>query len=127
MSLTNAQVRFEAAVNGVRARGVHLALNVMTCCRSCTTFSDLGLPSAEARTEQPHAWHFGGQGQQLVWRNGQPLYRNGRAEGEAYEIFFGHGGPDLVAAQTLTEVFRGEGFEVEWTGDDAHAVIVHLS
>jgi hypothetical protein len=146
-TLTNAEVRFEAALNGVQARGVHVALNVMTCCRSCATWIDFGLESAEARREQPYAWTFGGQGAELVWRNGQAYYRaeaqedgdededgfygsrahQKRAENEAYEVFFQHGGPDLVAAQTLTEVFRGEGFEVEWDGTDAHAVIVHLS
>lgn len=144
-TLTNAQVRFEAAVNGVQARGVHLKINVMQCCRSCITFTDLGLPSQEARENEPYAFTFAGQGNELLWQKGVPFYLE-----EAYEIddeeedFFGprsrernidrpattlyiyHGGPGLTAAQTVTEVFRGEGFEVDWDGTEDRAVIVHL-
>jgi hypothetical protein len=145
-TLTNAQVRFEAAVNGVRARGVHLAINVMQCCRSCIGFEDLGLPSAEARDEQPNAFTFAGQGNELTWQHGVPFYFEEQYEydDEDESDFFGprsrernldrpattlyvyHGGPDLTAAQTVTEVFRGEGFEVDWDGTEHKAVIVHL-
>jgi hypothetical protein len=144
--LTNVETKFEAAVNGVRARGVHLAVNVMTCCRSCTTGLDVGLPSDEAAKTTPNAFHYGGQDNELVWRNGQPFYRDEpwsdgdededgfsgsrrhqkREERCAHVVYFNHGGPDLTAAQTLVEVFRGEGFEVEWDGTKYGAVVVNL-
>lgn len=145
-TLTNPQVRFEAAVNGVRAHGVHLAVNVMQCCRSCITFSDLGLSSEEARESEPHAFTFAGQGNELLWQNGMPFYleevyetddeeedffgprsRQRNLDRPATTLFVYHSGPDLTAAQTVTEVFRGEGFDVDWDGTADTAVIVHLA
>lgn len=45
----------------------------MTCCRSCTGYQDLGLP--EGAVGVAVAWTFGGQGSELVWRDGDPYFR----------------------------------------------------
>jgi hypothetical protein len=148
-TLTNAEVRFEAALNGLQARGVHLRMNVMECCRSCVNWEKLELPNEAAADTTPVAWHYGGQGNELVWRHGHALFLDelpeddeddeysdfgrrrrdsfgGRDARPAGEVLFNHDGPDLVAAQTLAEVFRGEGFEVEWDGtqwDCVHVLV----
>lgn len=69
--------RFNAALAAVRTARVHVALNVMTCCRSCAGYKDLGL--TEDAEGQPIAWTFGGQDNELVWRDGQPYLREEEA------------------------------------------------
>lgn len=59
--------RFTAALAETREGGVHVALNVMTCCRSCATAKDMGLDDFDA---QPFIWHFGGQGGEVALRDG---------------------------------------------------------
>jgi hypothetical protein len=148
-TLTNAQVRFEAALNGLQARGVHVRVNVMECCRGCVGWEKLELPSKEAGETTPVLWHYGGQGSELVWYSGQPVFLDempeddeddeysdfgrrrarfgGRDGRPADRVFFNHGGPGLEAAQAAAEVFRGEGFEVEWDGTENECVQVLLT
>lgn len=146
--MSTIEERFHAAVELARAQGVHVRLNVMTCCRSCTTSTDLGLPSDEAMKTTPNAFQYGGQGQELIWRNGEPFYREepyetavdddgdeeyydfaprrNREERAAHDVFFSHGGPDLTAASALTEAFRAQGFAVDWDGTMFNSVHVQL-
>lgn len=141
--MSTTEERFQAAVTAVQAQGVHLTLNVMTCCNGCTGATDVGLTD-ETLDTTPHAWHFGGQGAELVWDNGKPRFMNEMPEDDdedderesfgrrnytrpADVLWFNHGGPDLKAAQTLTEAFRGQGFTVEWNGTDDECVQVHVA
>lgn len=145
--MSSTETRFNAAVAAVQAQGVHLKLNVMECCRGCIGHEKLELPSREALDTTPYAYQYGGQGSELVWRNGQPFYldepwddededeedgfyasrrHQKRDERCAHTVYFNHGGPDLVAAQALVEIFRGGGFTVDWDGTKNQCVIVHL-
>lgn len=69
---TTTKARFEKALHRVQGVGVHVQINVMTCCPSCATMKDVGL--SEGSTV-PYAWTFGGQGRELVWRTDTPYYR----------------------------------------------------
>lgn len=143
-TLANAQVRFEAALNGLQARGVHVRINVMQCCRGCVNWKKLELPSEDAGETTPVLWHYGGQDNELVWQHGQPFFLDEMPEDESSDfgrrrarfggrdgrpadrVYFNHDGPGLEAAQAAAEVFRGEGFEVEWDGTEYDCVQVLL-
>lgn len=65
--------RFNTAVNACQANGITFTLNVMTCCRGCAGYVDMGLPE----TPEPGThlmWTFGGQGSELVWEDGEPRF-----------------------------------------------------
>ena len=66
--------RFNEAIDALRKRGVRVAINVMTCCRSCTGLEDLGI--AKIDNGMPITWTFGGQNKELVWLSGAPYYRD---------------------------------------------------
>lgn len=68
MSATT-ETRFTTAVEAARSRGVIVTINVMSCCRSCATDAETGMPETG---EVPLVWTFGGQGFELVWVDGQP-------------------------------------------------------
>lgn len=76
MITTTLEAQYADAVDKILAEGVHLALNVMTCCRSCTGHEDLGI--AEGTTL--YAYNFAGQGDELIWENGKPFFREEEAE-----------------------------------------------
>lgn len=73
--------QFAQALHSSAEAGFPIILNVMTCCRGCTTDRDVekaynkqaeefGLPSLTFDTDAPNAvWHFGGQGNQITFRN----------------------------------------------------------
>lgn len=67
------ETRFGHAVEAAQALGVVTALNVMTCCRSCTRPEDLGLTPGQEDTV-PYAWTFGGQGHRIEFDGGQPVH-----------------------------------------------------
>lgn len=143
--------RLDAAVNAARASGVHVVLNVMTCCRSCTGYTDLGLPADAEGT--PVAWHFSGQGRELAWDgDDRPVYleeprgcycdeldyddgecdtcRYGddaeRASQPADRLLFMFE-PDTSVAGRLRDAFTAQGFDVEWDGSLAQGVTVRLA
>lgn len=73
---TTVQDRFEAAVKTITESGTTWALNVMACCPSCTRHEDLGFSQPEGdEPAVPYAWTFGGQGSELLWSSGQPVFR----------------------------------------------------
>lgn len=73
---TTVEERFNRAVETVRSEGVVFAVNVMTCCRSCTDYADLGMTvPTEGGEVDNHAWAFGGQGECLLWDSGQPRFK----------------------------------------------------
>lgn len=141
--MSTTEERFQGAVVAARECGVHLKLNVMTCCRSCVMPEDLDLSDEDFENE-PNAFHFGGQGNELVWCDGNPFFRDeqyddakddedddrsfvkARDARPAEVVYFYHRGPGLTAAQILTEIFRGEGFMVDWDGTEDNAVQVHV-
>lgn len=139
------QERFEAAIEAAQHGGVHIRVNVMECCRSCIGHEKLGINTAEELDTTPIAYHYGGQGSELVWHDGQPRYMNelddvDDDEDDAYcrssrrqdytrpveVIHFNHGGPDLTAAEILAECFRMQGFSVTWDGTKFDTVQVHV-
>ena len=73
--------QFAQALHSSAEAGFPIILNVMTCCRGCTTDRDVekaynkqaeefGLPSLTFDTDAPNAvWHFGGHGNQITFRN----------------------------------------------------------
>lgn len=65
--------RFNSALEKTAAQGITVAMNVMTCCRSCATEEDLGIPVGGFDTTR-FVWHFGGQDNRLVFEDGQPLF-----------------------------------------------------
>lgn len=142
--------RFDAAIQSVRAAGVTVTVNVMTCCRSCATYADMGLP--ERSDGMPIAWHFGGQGRELAWADDDhPVYleeergcycedlaedddecdvcrygdadRSSRAAGKVVFSFQ----PDEPVGSRLREAFLSQGFSTEWNGSLAQAVTVRLA
>lgn len=136
--MATTQERFTAAVEAVRGQNIPVILNIMTCCRSCTTATDKGFPNEEAEKSWPHIWHYGGQDNELVWSEaGEPQRRVERdwdEDGEVTQvedlpvdsIFFNHAGPNLTAARALVDAFRGHNFDVEWNGTEIQAVVVFL-
>jgi hypothetical protein len=142
--MSTTERRFDAAATAVRAQGVPFYLNVMACCQGCTTPELVGLTDETEQTT-PHAWTFGGQGNELLWDNGKAVFRNEMPEDDEdddYEdrgfgrhsytrpadvLYVNHGGPSLMAAQTVVEAFRGLGFRVEWDGTDSGSVLVHFA
>lgn len=140
---TTTQERFNAAIEAAEAGGVHLRVNVMECCRGCIGHEKLGLDTPEELKATPYAYHYGGQDNELVWRNGDPYsveepwededadddIRGGRKHRDEHRletIFFNHGGPNLLAATTLAECFRMQGFRVSWNGTEHNCVQVHV-
>ena len=141
--MSTTETHFNAAVAAMQAQGVPFTLNVMTCCTGCTRPQDVGLTDETEKTT-PYAWHYGGQGQELLWEDGTPRYRNempeddeddydGRSFGRhsytrpASTFYLHHGGPDLKAAQVAVEAFRGQDFLVHWDGTEFDSVMVHFS
>jgi hypothetical protein len=142
--MSTTETRFNAAVAAVQAQGVPFVLNVMTCCQGCAGPQHVGLTDETEKTT-PYAWTYGGQACELLWDDGRPVYRNempeddedddyeGRSVGRhsytrpADTLYVNHGGPDLKAAQTVVEAFRGQGFRVEWEGTEFASVLVHFS
>lgn len=142
--------RFDAALNTARASGVTVVVNVTTCCRSCATYADMGLPADAKGT--PVAWHFGGQGRELAWDDDDhPVYleeerdcccdelaedddecdacRHGegdRASGPAGSLVFMFE-PDESVASRVRDAFQARGFAVDWDGSMARAVTVRLA
>jgi hypothetical protein len=143
--MSTTETRFNDAVAAVQAQGVPFVLNVMTCCRSCAGPTDVGLTHETEKTT-PYAWTFGGQACELLWDDGRPVYRNEMPEDDDEEddgytrsprrhnytrpadtLYVNHGGPDLKAAQVVIEVFRGQGFRVDWDGTEFDSVLVHFA
>jgi hypothetical protein len=137
--MSTAETRFNAAVTAVQAQGVPFFLNVMACCQGCTTPDQVGLTHETVETT-PHAWTFGGPGNELLWDDGRPVFRDELTEDDddyeagrrnytspAEVLYVNHGGPDMKAAQVVTEAFRGQGFLVEWDGSESDSVEVHFA
>lgn len=138
--MSTTQERFEAAIAAAIEKGVHIRVNVMECCRSCIGHEKLELPSREALDTTPYAYYYGGQDNELVWKDGKPYRRQAEwgydEDEEAYDAgfsdhplttaYFRHGGPDLIAARALAEAFKAEGFEIEWDGSRHQCVMVTL-
>lgn len=71
--------QFAQALQSSTEAGFPIILNVMTCCRGCTTEKDVqkaydiqakefGLPEVTFEEDAPNAvWHFGGQSNQIVF------------------------------------------------------------
>lgn len=72
ISPTTVEAHFQNAIRRVRGGGVHVQINAMTCCRSCTIMEDIGLTEDST---VPYVWTYGGQGFELVWRDGTPYFR----------------------------------------------------
>jgi hypothetical protein len=141
--------RFDAALQAVRADGMTVAVNVMTCCRSCTTYADMGL--AEEADGLPVAWHFGGQGHELAWDDDDhPVYLEEergcycevlaedddecdvchygealRCSRAADKVVFSFE-PDESVGCRVRDAFV-QGFGADWNGSLAQAVTVRLA
>lgn len=148
--------RFETALDAARASGVRIALNVMTCCKNCATYADMGLPAGSAGT--PLAWHFGGQGLELAWiDDDRPVYLEepDERECECDDLYDGNEEsgecevcqsryvetephrpadslafrfePDVSVACRVRDAFAGQGFDVDWDGSMDQALTVRLA
>lgn len=117
------QARLNRALRATRKEGVKVRQNVGGCCRGCITREDLG-----AQEGQPYAYTYGGQGSAYSWdwHGESAIYRSAQAwetSRKVDRLYFTHGDG---AAPVLAATLREEGFEVEWNGDNAKAVIVIL-
>lgn len=129
------ETRYKQAVKDARAAAkaagvpIKIRQNVMTCCRGCTSNEDLGLPKDDDSTA--YAYTFGGQGNRIQWRKGNPVFGARKPKGYGYmesasletKAYWNHGNG---SAPFLKEAFEANGFEVEWDGSDAQCVIVNF-
>ncbi len=116
-----ARERWDKASRVLRKNGIQFRFNVQKCCRSCITEADLGMKS----DDQPYGFTYGGQGNRVIWVNGEPTedrgkdWRGHRRLNPLHTIYinFGNGGGHRIA-----ETFREFGFEVEWDGSDNRCI-----
>lgn len=135
--LLTTQERYAAAVRDVRAAGVTVRLNVQSSTMGSTTLDQLGVTDEH---RDRHAWTWAGQGNRLVWRDGEP-YRADKVRklkpwhwqnadlvqrARFAQVYWYHGGPGVEAAQVLWAAFRGQRFDVDWDGTADKAVVVKL-
>ena len=117
--------RWNKAVRDIRKSGVSIKQNVRTCCRSCMDPAiDLNLKD----DDQPWAYTYGGQGMATKWENDYKMVPSSTSRFvrgvPVTEVYFNH---DNGAAKVVAEIFRSNGFIVEWEGDDNKCVIVKVN
>lgn len=117
--------RWSKAVREIRKAGVAIKQNVRTCCRSCVEPAVVLNVKDDA---QAWAYTYGGQGMATKWEND---YRMVPASTSRFvrgvpvtEVYFNH---DNGAGQVVADVFRANGFIVEWDGSVTKSVIVKVN
>lgn len=131
LQAADTQARWNKAIKDARAAAkeagvpIKIRQNVMSCCRGCLTHEDLGLTKD---SEIAVAYTFGGQGNRIQWRSGNPVTEVKKKKGDWYakatletEAYWNH---ENGSAPFLQEAFEANGFEVDWDGTDSQCVIV---
>ena len=114
--------RWGKAVREIRKAGVAIKHNVRGCCRGCIDIREaLGLTD-----EYDGAWaySYGGQGCATRWDNDTMMYLASdryRKTNTVEKVYFNHGNG---AASVLVEIFRANGFTVDWDGAQSQCVEV---
>jgi hypothetical protein len=123
--MENLETRVKQFSKELRAGGVRVRRNVVSCCRSC---ADLG-----EHTNPATIWSFGGQGQSVNISGDDAYHKSGNDYHEARTVFFNHDG--LVADDGTLSVY-GElvisaltryGIAWEWNLTDARCIEVDFS
>lgn len=135
--MDNMMEKYQKAQIAAQVAGAIVIENVMACCRGCV---DIEIPEGK-----PHAWSFAGQGCELVWESGRPMFApEDEEEDEDDDEGGGYSWSDSRASQSMpaegvywyhgagggaliSQAFKDAGFDVEWDGTDMNAVLVKFA
>lgn len=112
--------RWNLAIKAARKTGVKIQQNIPGCCNGCSE------PFKGVKTfdpaSTPAAWFIAAQDQGIKWHeDGLAVLPGDFTYTDTKSVYFNHANG---GAQAVADAFREQGFEVEWTGNDAQCVKV---
>ena len=115
------QDKVKTAFRAIRKLGIAAKFNVAGCCRSCIAH-DTGVEHGE---DHQIVWHYGGQGNRIVWDGGEPYAKHWLSSGYVPEnrMYLNHSlTPEN--AELVLKTLRDHGLTVEWDGSEHRCIEV---
>lgn len=113
------QDKVKTAFRAIRKLGISAKFNVAGCCRSCISFH----AGVEHGEDHQVVWHYGGQGNKIVWDGGEPWVRGvwGNNYVPENRMYLNHSlTPDN--AELVLQALRDHGLTVEWDGSESQCI-----
>jgi hypothetical protein len=123
--MENLETRVKQFSKELRAGGVRVRRNVVSCCRGC---ADLG-----EHTNPATIWSFGGQGQSVNISGDDAYHKSGNDYHEAGIVFFNHDGlvndDDTLSkyGELVISALTRYGIAWEWNLTDARCIEVDFA